>query len=409
MKIGLFVHDFPPDFLGGTEQVVLALATAYRDCGHEVFVVAGSQRRDDDPKARVEASVYEGLRVLRVLRRSDENYGIRLDWPRVGALVTEVLREERPDVIHVHHWSTLGQDLVQRAAALGIPAGTTLHDLWTSCPRFFRRPPSGVRCPLDTSRDSCVACVGIELDSHEHAWIEGEIAQRDQGLERELHGAAFITVPSAAQRQLVERHVALKRPVEVVPHGLLAPVEGRSAGPRPGAKLRVGSFGNIVPEKGFDLLVEAMGNLGDVAELHLAGFSPHAGYVESLSQRARSLGISLVYHGAYGRGERHPALDIDLAVFPSLCHESYGLVVDEALARGVPVIVSGLGALPERAARGGRVVRQGGVGPLAVVLARLLRSRGELDALRMEVPAQFLTIHDAAARYLELFTAAGVA
>jgi glycosyltransferase involved in cell wall biosynthesis len=39
--------------------------------------------------------------------------------------------------------------------------------------------------------------------------------------------------------------------------------------------------------------------------------------------------------------------DVDVAVFPSVRSESFGLVVAEAMAAGCPVVVSDAGALPE--------------------------------------------------------------
>lgn len=406
MKLALFVHNFPPEFLGGTEQVVLALARAYRDLGHDVVVVAGSESRVAGGARDEERVVDEDgdgeIRVLRLRRDPSENYALHLDWKETGARVTDVLLDERPDFVHVHHWSTLGSDLLQRARALGIPGGVTLHDLWTTCARFFRRPPNGIRCPLDASRATCVSCVGLELPGSEHESIAVDMQRRDQAIRRELTYARFISVPSLAQQKLVARHLPWDGEIVVVPNGLLSSVSENATPREAGAPLRVGSFGNVLPEKGFDLIVEALGHLGEEVELRISGKCPRPEYVESLERRARTLGVPFVYRGEYGPRDRHPAMDLDLAIFPSLCHESYGLVVDEALARGVPVVVSGRGALPERAAHGGCVVRQGGVGPLELALANLLRSSKRLDALRSEIPREFPTIRHAATRYVEL-------
>ncbi len=48
------------------------------------------------------------------------------------------------------------------------------------------------------------------------------------------------------------------------------------------------------------------------------------------------------FHGAFSP-EDIPK-DLDLAVFPSICVESYSFTVDEALSRGIPVIVPSIGA-----------------------------------------------------------------
>jgi len=96
-----------------------------------------------------------------------------------------------------------------------------------------------------------------------------------------------------------------------------------------------------------------------------------------------------------------------VAVFPSRCEESYGLVVDEALARGVPVVVSDRGALPERVGEAGVVARAGDVAALSEALGALRADPDRLRELRARIPSRFPTIHDAAARYTGLYRRAG--
>ena len=56
---------------------------------------------------------------------------------------------------------------------------------------------------------------------------------------------------------------------------------------------------------------------------------------------------------------------------PSLWHETFGLVVAEALSCGTPVIVSDLGALAEVAGPGGLAVPAGDVQALRSAIVRL--------------------------------------
>jgi glycosyltransferase involved in cell wall biosynthesis len=97
----------------------------------------------------------------------------------------------------------------------------------------------------------------------------------------------------------------------------------------------------------------------------------------------------------------HPALRLHLAVFPSKCQETYGLVVDEALARGVPVVVSDNGALVERAALGGAVVTP--VAALREAVHGVARSRDVLERLRRAIPQDMGSIEDAAERYVAMY------
>jgi len=403
MRVALACHNFPPEFRGGTEQVVLALALALQRAGDDVVVYAGSDLPHDGRDAIEEDG--EGVRVVRVRRKPDEGYGLVVRNLRVRDLVGHLLVEHRREVLHVHHWSTLSGQLARKARALGIPAIATLHDLWTTCGRFFRRPPPGIVCPDGADRTACAPCAARSLDVPLPSLARG-LRHRDREIRRELAALHAITAPSRFCAEAVRTHAPWPGAIEVVPHGLLGEVPtGERAAPWDGrGPLRVGTFGNLVREKGVAVLVEAMAGIAG-AELHLAGPFLDPAFEREVRARAAELGVTLHHHGPWRPDDPHPAARLHLAVFPSLCQETYGLVVEEALARGVPVVVSDLGALGERVEGGGLVVPPTRVA-LASVLARLAAAPDELRALAARTNRPFARIDDAAERYRALYRAA---
>ena len=194
--------------------------------------------------------------------------------------------------------------------------------------------------------------------------------------------------------------------------GLLEPIPSSEPtdgwdGDRP---LRVGTFGNLVADKGVDVLVDAMVGVrrqhaAGVVELHMHGRWLDESLRAAVRNRAQGANLLLVDHGPYHHGmdAAHPASGLDLAVFPSLCEETYGLVVEEALARRVPVIVSDLGALAERIGEGGMVTPAGDEAALARAILDLLDDPARYRALRSAIPDEFASIEDAARRYLDLY------
>lgn len=115
--------------------------------------------------------------------------------------------------------------------------------------------------------------------------------------------------------------------------------------------LQVGFLGRLSADKGvLDLLDavrmcerEAPGSV----RLRLSGdfrFVPRA-QVEAVEQAAAGAGGIVELAGWQPREEALRA--VDLLVVPSLQPESFGLVAAEAMAAGVPVLVSDAGALPE--------------------------------------------------------------
>ncbi len=399
MKIALACPNFPPEFLGGTERVSLALAKALQARGEDVLVIAGSDHLHRGEDVIGEES--DGIGVRRLPRTGAEEYGLDLRRPRIQALVDGILATEGIEVLHVQHWSTLCSGMLRGARSRGLVCVATLHDMWIACPRFFRRPPSGIHCPPEAGREACIACVDQNLELGLQA-VRSGLTQRDLELQEELGAAHAITVPSQASAARIRRHLPWSGELQVIPHGLLEPIDKPLSEPRQGGPLRIGTFGNLVEEKGIALLVQALQGISGV-ELHLFGPFLDDGFRKLIEQRAQDFAVDLHCHGAWRSDDPHPAEFLDLAVFPSLCEESYGLVVEEALARRVPVLVSHRGALHERIGTGGQVVNTDTVAPLAALLADLQHNPQKLIELRDGITEDFASIDDAAANYLAIY------
>jgi glycosyltransferase involved in cell wall biosynthesis len=148
--------------------------------------------------------------------------------------------------------------------------------------------------------------------------------------------ADVFVVPSEFAR---ERLLALGAPLgdrcAVVPHFV------RDRVPR--SRADQGEYaivaGRLAPEKGFDVAIEAARR----AELPLvvAGDGPERGRLEALGGGARFTGLL-----APEELERRRARAA-LAIVPSRSAETFGLAAAEAMAAGVPVVASRIGALPD--------------------------------------------------------------
>jgi glycogen(starch) synthase len=180
--------------------------------------------------------------------------------------------------------------------------------------------------------------------------------------------------------------------------------EGSGEGP-----LTVLHFGNRTPIKGALDLVRGLRDEPNV-RLILAGRELEPGFDEQLKREAGSLQLEL--HGSYDARElRRLARGCDVAAFPSRAFESYGLVVEEALALGLPVWVSDRGALPEvlhRAAHFGSL--PGGVVPAEspsawrAVMRELVADPEKLQDAAARVPARMRTAADTTRDLLEIFS-----
>lgn len=399
MKVCFVTANYPPESLGGTEQVVTALARELRVLGADVFAISGSDVRHDGTD--VLAGDHEGVAVHRLPLGSGEHGAAGFVRPRVLGLVRALLVQHRPDVVHVHAFSRLGAGITPICRELGMRVVVTFHDLWVTCARYFRTPIAGITCPTGTGRAPCVPCVNDWLRT-DPAIVELGLQERDRVLRAEVALAHVCTAPSATAATFVRECLPYGGRVEVIPHGLLRPVPAEHLAPRvhPGEPLHVGMFGGLVAVKGVRELVDAVAGLP--CELHLSGPFHEPALEDEVRARTAANGTRLVLRSRYSGVERHPARDLHLAVFPSKCQETYGLVVDEALAHGVPAVLSDQGAFAERRGNGGIVVSP--LADLANVLRALVASPERITALRAAIPPTLPTIAASAQRHFELYS-----
>jgi glycosyltransferase involved in cell wall biosynthesis len=113
--------------------------------------------------------------------------------------------------------------------------------------------------------------------------------------------------------------------------------------------------GAVVPAKGYDLVLEALGGIaGRPWSCTVVGsLDRDPAFVEGLRARAAALGIAERITLAGPRGG--PALTDAYRTADLLVHasrlESYGMVVTEALAFGLPVVATAVGGVPEALGR----------------------------------------------------------
>lgn len=109
---------------------------------------------------------------------------------------------------------------------------------------------------------------------------------------------------------------------------------------RPKGRATIGTLGRLAHEKGVDVLVEALARLratGTAADLVIGGTGPDG---ETLRERVRALGLGDRVRFLGGIDDR-PAFFAGLDVFVSPSRrETFGLVLAEAMACGVPVVAT---------------------------------------------------------------------
>ena len=156
------------------------------------------------------------------------------------------------------------------------------------------------------------------------------------------------------------------------------------------------------------MLIEAFNALPPDASLTIYGnLDAFPDYVATLRALARHSGIR--FAGAIPPEQVGRALsELDCLIVPSLWHETFCLVIQEANAVGVPAVASDLGALPERVGDGvtGRLFPVGDVAALRAILEELVTRPEMLDLWRRNLEPP-LSVSEHAERVVAVYRAAG--
>jgi glycosyltransferase involved in cell wall biosynthesis len=208
------------------------------------------------------------------------------------------------------------------------------HGLWTLPPAY------ALRAALRTRRPTVVTAHGAF-----NPWplSQSRLQKRIiwSLIHRRLFRKATCLHATADAEVTAYRQMRLKAPIAVIPLGIEIPETLSNREQQPFRKLLF--LGRLHPKKGIELLLPAWKQVQDAAsdwELHIVGPGEDA-YVAHLQEMARSLGCKRVnFRGpVYGNEKNTEYRSADAFVLTTL-DENFGLAVAEALAHGVPALVT---------------------------------------------------------------------
>lgn len=340
MRIAILNTLYPPSKVGGAERSVAVLAKGLADAGHAVHAIAltDGDRQSEEQLGGVTVHriphgnhywPFDG-RPRRALTRLAWHWRDR-GTTRLTDTVRRLLLRIAPEVLHSNNLTGFGSGIVPMARELGLPVVHTLRDFSLLCARasLYR---GGLDCGEGNGGGRCLPCRAITGPRMARAQdVDLVVGNSDYMVERHRSFGLFEEKPARtiynAVPSLGERAESKVRRLD-------------------GAPMRFGFAGMIKPEKGIEVLFDACAALPPGGwNLTIAG-SGDAAYIEQL--RARSATLPVKWLG-FVPIETFFA-QVDCVVIPSLWPEPMPRMLIEAMAEGLPAIVSDAGGAPEVAA-----------------------------------------------------------
>jgi glycosyltransferase involved in cell wall biosynthesis len=378
VRILLLSNLYPPYAAGGAEILASDIAAGLERLGHEVMVLTSSHGLT---RAGQDGGVWRILREFPVAHFDQRhsfarqfnklyNYYRRYHCPANARDLRRVVSAVKPDVLYVWEITGVGvTSLLKSIADLNIPTVFHLGSYWL----LYAGSPE-----TEQSR--------LRLRNLKR-WLIGSFPTP--------RTASFIAVSATVKRKYVEAGFSPES-IEAIYNGIDPRFFDLPLAERPANNVLKGRFhllftGRLRLEKGVFVVLKALDLLVNESReafpVHLNIFgSGDKVYIDELQSflQARHLTEVVTFHGWVPQDELIVYYDCsDIMLVPSLWQEPFGLVVAEAMARGLPVIASDIGGPAEILTHDvdGILVSPGDEHALAAAIKQLLENPDKRERL----------------------------
>jgi len=334
---------FAPAFrYGGPPRSILGLCQALLRAGADVEVFTTTANGDAPLPAAPAGVSYEGVRV-RYFPISQPSIGWRAD----GLAAAVNTAAGMADVVHVHGlWNFTAWAGARAARAAGVP--------YVVSPRGMLQPEAMAH----HRALKAIAFPAVELRSLRRAALLHATSDAEARAVS-AYGTRVALIPNGvdAVRVSADCVAQWRRRFDVAPHADVVTILGR-----------------LHPIKRLDLVADAFTRVrrsGRAATLVVAG-PDEAGHRRRIEPLFRDVAADVRWTGAIDGDDKWALLQTSRALVQCSDSESFGLSVAEALAAGVPVVVTERGAWGQIASLGGGFVVSHDAESIAHGLERLL-------------------------------------
>lgn len=364
MKILKVIHGYPPLYSAGSEVYSQTLCHELIKHGHEV-VVFTRQENAYKKEYSIEWStdpMCSGVKLCLVnMAHSRDGYR----HVAVDEEFRKLVKQYKPDVVHIGHLNHLSTSIVLEAHKLNVPIVFTLHDFWLMCPRgqFLQANNSKEDnlypvCHSQQDEKCAQKCYwryfSSQDDKEDMQYWTKWVKKRMTHIKEEILPKVDLYI--APSRYLMERFI------DDFPMDLSKIVYLDYGFPRENLEKRqrklgdpftFGYIGTHKQAKGILHLLQAFYQLSSPkAQLKIWGSSlePFTGslkaYISGMNPKTQQ---RIHWMGGYKNDKLIEEVfnHVDAIVVPSIWGENSPLVIHEALEAKVPIITANFGGMKE--------------------------------------------------------------
>jgi glycosyltransferase involved in cell wall biosynthesis len=324
MKICLVHNSYEQP--GGEDVVFEQESTNLKRWGHDVIAYH---------RSNTEIGIHSPLTQISFMKDSIWSASARKEF-------SELLDREAPDIVHVHNtFFVISPSIYSACKERGIPVVQTLHNFRLLCPAysFYRDGHVCEEC-IDESlwagirhgcyRGSKAATAGLALILSAHRLKKTWDSCID----------CYIALTEFSRAKFIS---AGFQPDKIV-------VKPNFVGIDPGERTNPGAYalyaGRLSPEKGIETLLRAWKLLPPQFPLQIIGDGPERAGLEAQVRKQQIMNV--IFRGSLTREQTVAAMkEARFLVVPSVWYEGFPMVIAEAMACGIPVVCSRLGAMEE--------------------------------------------------------------
>ena len=304
MRIFFVTNNYTP-YTGGVTNSIIATTDALRTQGHKVFIIT----LDFKPQKQAQDPDYV-IRLFCPIRFTYKKNYMAIPWRSTHA-IKKLIKQYKPDIVHIHHPFLLGASALKVAQTYHIPCVFTYHTLYEDYAHYIPLP---------------------------QRWTKPFIRLIIKHFCHEMQG---IIVPSSAiKHYLVAQDI--KTSMAIIPSPLRSfffATHNQTITPLPKKYFELLIVTRFVPEKNVPFIFDVFKQLPENFALTLVGYGNDYEKLQQLAYKQLHFSPQRV------RFVHKPPQDdllacyrnADLFIFTSTT-DTQGIVLAESMSQGVPVI-----------------------------------------------------------------------